>query len=152
MQNTIFMESELTSLPEDLGTASSAVALMLRLLYLHPLSHRPQAALCSGQLAQDKAIKDDATAHDCTLATADTQLQAAYRAQQWPTPKPKEWQDLQLIATRACTCLAWAFSRKVIQHTATDLVRNLTGPPCQLLQRLVFGHLPDLKVDMQKLL
>lgn len=52
-----------------------------------------------------------------------------------------------------CVTLAWVLSLRAdhLDCCDTDSADGLPGQLCELIQRLVIGHLPDLDLDMRKL-
>ena len=134
----------------DVNTACGAVGLVSRLLELHPLSDRPLPKVSGSQPSHDhdQALRDISNGLCCTPADESTHVLDSLK---WPTPRPSEWQDIELVALRACNALGWALSPTVMHRVPTDTVNKLVGQLCQLIQRLVSGHLPDLDLDMQKL-
>lgn len=136
-------------LHDNVLMAHDAVGLVKRLLE-HPLSQRPPAAIppmLTTILSQKgcQAVKASGAQQQFTAA-ALAQVQAAF-PQRWPTPKPNEWQDIELVFTRACFTLGWAlgaFQRNMMKET----VQQLIGQLCQVMQALASGHMPDLDLDM----
>lgn len=121
----------LQQLDDSVYNTHDAVSMANSLLDLHPLSQRPPAEVSS---------------------VSTTHAQASSQAAKWPTPKPSEWKDIELVASRACTSLKWVLSLDSTgHHHLDDDYSELTRDLCQLIQRLVIGHLPDLDLDMQPL-
>lgn len=131
-----------------------AVNMVSSLLDLHPLSQRPPAEVTlsdtHGNPANDcaTAMNGCSNKQQCTMADASTHAQASRQPAKWPTPKPSEWNDIELVASRCCASLTWALS---LSDGLSDDGNELTRDLCQLIQRLVIGHLPDLDLDMRKL-
>ena len=120
--------------------AHDAVSLVNRLLKLHPLSQRPSAAV---------PPKKASSAQQQFTAAAIAPVQAAF-SQKWPTPKPNEWQDIELVFTRASCTLIWALSTLQC-NMLKESVQQLLGQLCQVMQLLAGGHMPDLDLDMRSL-
>lgn len=129
-----------------------AADLILRLLKSHPLSPQSPPEVSSAQSGQDGA--QVASKHNpvgSTTAEVASQAPAASPcSEQWPTPKASQWQDIELVATRACIALGWALSPGVVHH-AEEAVWSLAAQLYQLVQRLVIGHLLDLDLCVRKL-
>lgn len=134
-------------LHDDVTTAWYAAEMVTGLLRLHPLSQRPQPEASGQPLPQD-ITQPHSIEQQCTASSASTQARAS---EQWPTPKPNEWQDIRLIAERACSTLDWVLSPTVTQQTPSESVDRLVGQLSQLLQLLLPGHLTDLDLQMPKL-
>lgn len=137
-------------LHDDVLMAHNTVDLVNRLLELYPLSQRPPAAIQVTNLSQNGGqVGKDSSAQQQFTAATRAQVQAAF-SQRWPTPKPHEWQDIQLIFTRACFTLIWALStlqHNILKETVQQLIQQLG----QVMQLLASGHMPDLGLDMRSL-
>ena len=100
-------------LHDDVILADDAVRLVKSLLELHPLSQRTSAEAPPLLVSTPSLTSDQATTVGSTqqqfAAAALPQVQANF-SQRWPTPKPSEWQDIQLVFARACVTLTWALS------------------------------------------
>ena len=128
--------------------AASAVDLMVKLLDLHPLSQRPQP----GALGQHPSqAQDDNSEQQGTAGDTSTQAQDESQPEIWPKPEPREWQAIELVATRACGALDWALSPTVVHHVPMASWNALALRLPKLLERLLIGHLPDLDLDMHPL-
>ena len=147
------------SLFDNVKRAKTVVCLMLMSLELQPLLQRLPAGI-SGVLPTDEATltsedaltaKDTKTGQCGTLSNSSTQAPTSCHSAKWPTPKPSEWQDVELVAVRALTTLGWAVSTVSVTHTSVQDTDSLVEQLCQLLQHLVAGHLLDLDLDVQKL-
>lgn len=141
----------------DADTTTRAAELVIRLLELRPLSPRPPHEVCVAVTAQHCNQNTDGNTTrqlvvEPTGATSSNQAQASHQPETWPTPKPNEWHDVKLVAAKACMSLDWALSLTKVQGLPGETLHRLTATLCQLLQRLVAGHLPDLDLDMQDLL
>lgn len=79
----------------DVNIACQVVDLMMSLLELHPLSPRPQPEISSGQ-----------PCHNHASAKVDMSSK----------PMPNEWQDIALVAGRACAILDWTSPRLQLTH------------------------------------
>lgn len=138
-------------LHNDVILAHDAVRFVKALLALHPLSQRIPAAIpptlvSTVSQSGDQAMKDGSTKQQ-TAGAALPQVQAAQR---WPTPKPNEWEEIQLVFVRACCSLTYALgllARNVLKETVQQLIGHL-GPVMQLLAG---GHMPDMDIDMCRL-
>ena len=147
----------LQQLEDSVYNTHDAVGMVNSLLDLHPLSQRTPAKVVfedtHGDPADDcaKATKDRSNEQQCTVAHAFTHAQAPSQlVVKWPTPKPSEWKDIALVASRACASLKWVLSLAPTDDLSDD-VNELTQDLCQLIQRLVIGHLLDLDLDMRML-
>ena len=131
--------------------AHDTVGLVNRLLDLHPLSQRPPAAapplLVTFLNQKGSQAAQASSAQQQFTAAAMAQVQAAF-PQKWPTPKPNEWQDIELVFTRACFTLSWALST-IGRSRFKETVQQLIGQLCQVMQLLASGHMPDLNLDMR---
>ena len=146
---TVYQEQ----LHNDVIVAHDAVSLVKRLLDLHPLSQRTPAADSSMLVSTlsrsgDQAIKDGSTQQQIA-ANALPYVQAAF-PQRWPTPKPNEWHDIQLVFAKAGVTLTWALS--TLRHeNLKGTVQQLIGHLGQVMQLLAGGHMPDMQLDMRLL-
>lgn len=138
---------------EDVNTVYGTADLVIRLLELHPLSPKPPLDVAGSMPSQmsDHSIQEDSKRQQCKAANASTQGQPSQQQATWPTPKPAEWHDIELVAESACVSLGWALSLTNLHHIPAETVHRLIAILCQLIQHLVAGHLPDLDLDMQKL-
>lgn len=138
---------------EDANATLGAADLMIRLLKLRPLSPRPPLDDDFGVLPAQShnQIKEGNNAGQHRPAAASTPAQALHQPAVWPTPKPTEWHDIKLVAIKACMSLDWALSLRSAQLVPAETLHRLTAMLCQLIQRLVAGHLPDLDLNMENL-
>ncbi|KAL3142059.1 hypothetical protein ABBQ32_004687 [Trebouxia sp. C0010 RCD-2024] len=130
---------------EPVEVTCQAVVLVTRLLDVHHLARRSRTAAPGQQPAQAQSKSSEEPG---TAANASSQAQASHQPDVWPTPEPNEWQDVELVATRACASLDWAVSLTVNQDFPTVGMKMMAWQLKELLQRLVIGHLPDLDLDM----
>ena len=132
-----------------------AVDLMLTLLPRHPLSQRrePEAAVEPTTEDHANATGDDSSEQDSTTDSASTQASsyASIEPEVWPTPKPKQWRDIELVASRAGVAVDWAFSLPALPQDAQEVLDLLQSQLRQLVELLVIGHLPDWRLDMSTL-
>ena len=140
---------------EDLHAAVAvtceAVELMLTLLESHPLSQQSPPEVSTAQPAQHQALPMNSAASS-TAAGVPPQAQAASPlSEKWPTPKPTQWQDIELVAMRACTTLGWALSPAAVRQVPAEALHDLAARLYLLIEGLVIGHLPDLHVSVYKL-
>ena len=150
-------ESELSQqLDDNVFSTHDAISMVNRLLDLHPLSQRLPAEVASASTPEGPpadcatTIEDGSNGQHSAMVNASTHAQALSQPAKWPTPKPSEWKDIELVALRASASLRWVLTLDIPDDLSDDddeLKRDL----CQLIQRLVIGHLPDLDLDMQKL-
>ena len=151
-------------LANDLLFLVSLVQLLNRLLVTQPLSQTAQAD-------SDKSVSSQ---HDLTSACgngspalisvkADTQAQSAQQrlsssssnsSTEFPkqsTPKAADWQDTELVASRACVLLHWAMIQRVL-HTGppdnSDVWARLVHELLALIQQLIHGHLWNTHLSM----
>ena len=129
---------------EDVHATNSAAELMIRLLESRPLWP------LSLDDDPDQTAEANGAGQYCPAA-ASTQAQAVHQPALWPTPKPTDWQDIELVAVKACMSLDWALSLSGLPCIPAETSHKLTALLCHLLQCLVAGHLPDRGLDMQKL-
>ena len=85
------------------------------------------------------------------MSNASTHAQTECQSEKWPTPKPNEWQVVQLVAVRAFTTLDWALSTLGAAHPAVMKRDSLICILCYFLKCLLAGHLLDLDLDVQQL-
>lgn len=141
---------------DNMFNTHDAICMVNRLLDLHPLSQRLPAEVASVSTSEGPpsdcatAIKDGSNAQHSTVVNASSHAQALSQPATWPTPRPSEWKDIELVASRASASLRWALALDA-PDDLSDEVDELRRELCQLIQRLVIGHLPDLDLDMQKL-
>ena len=133
-----------------------AVDLTLTLLELHRLSQQSSPEVSSAQPAQDQALpmNNDSPASSTarTAAGLGAQAQAAPPlSETWPTPKPSQWLDIELVATQPCHTLRWALSSAAKRHVPAETLHSLAARLCLVIQRLVIGHLQDLDLSVYKL-
>ena len=145
-------------LNDNVYNTHDAIGMVNRLLDSHPLSERPPAEVAFVSTPEGlpadcaTASNNDSNGQHCTVLNASTHAQAPSQPAKWPTPKPSEWKDIELVASRACSSLKWVLSLDAtIDNQFHDDLNELTRDLCQLIQRLVIGHLPDLDLDMQQL-
>ena len=133
--------------------ALTAVCLMLKTLEIHPLSRRLPSGVSGGMPAgKDALTAEDTKTGQCgTASNASTQAPTSCQPDKWPTPRPKEWKDVELVAVRAFNSIRWAAHIMSVAQTFVKNRKSLVERLCQLLQHLVAGHLPDLDLDMQQL-
>lgn len=122
---------------------------MITSLQLHPLSQRLSAGVSAGKATL--SAQDAMTGLRGTSSTASTRAPTSCQPEKWPTPKPNEWQEVELVAVRAFTTLGWAVSTVSTTHTSVQDTRSLVERLCQLLHHLVAGHLPDLDLGMHEI-
>lgn len=141
------------ALADELFATYEAVGLLVTLLWLHPLSHRPEPA-AGGRTTEDHALdtEDASSEQDGTAASTSTQPQVSDELEIWPTPGPNEWRDIELVATRACASLDWALSLTALPDASVEVLHSLEERLCQLLERLLIGHLQDLDLAMHTVL
>ena len=149
LQKALAEAADSCSLAGNVRRAWTAVSLMITSLHLHPLSQRLAAGVSAGKATP--TVQDAKTGLCGPLSNSSTQAQTSCQPETWPTPKPNEWQDVELVAVRAFTTLDWAVSTVSATHTSVEDTSSLVARLCQLLLYLVAGHLPDLDLDMQKL-
>lgn len=138
---------------EDMNATLGAADLMIRLMELCPLSPRPLPNDDIGALpaqSYNQTTEGNNTRQHCTAA-GSTPAPAVHQPSALPTPKPIQWHDIQLVATKACMSLDWALSLRSAQHTPEETLHRLTAVLCQLIQRRVAGHPPDLDLNMKEL-
>lgn len=147
-------DNQQQGLLDDVHITMDAADLIIKMLELHPLSHRPPPEVRGAMSAQqcDQTSNGNSVRQRCTTVTASTQPQVSRQPELWPTPHPNEWHDIQLVTTRACMSLHWAMTFKThgTHHITAEFVQTLTARLGQLIQCLVAGHLPDLKLDMRE--
>ena len=131
---------------EDVNATVGAAEIMIRLLELCP----PLPIARPLKDGPNQTTEANGAGQDCPAA-ASTQAQAVHQPALWPTPKPADGQKMELVAVKACMSLDWALSLTSLPCIPAKAVHEMTALLCHLLQCLVAGHLPDLKMDMQKL-
>ena len=138
---------------EDVNATIGAADLVIRLPEFRPLSPRPLQDGFGGMDTQsyEHTTEGDSTSQPRPGTNASSQAPALHQRATWPTPKPSGWQDIELVAERACMSLHWALSLRSVHHIPSETVHRLIAILCQLIQHLVAGHLPDLDLDMHKL-
>lgn len=130
-----------------------AVELMVTLLKAQPLSQQPTPEVSSAPPAQNQTppMHNDSPASSTVPGMAPQTQATSPLSARWPTPKPSQWLDIELVATRACTTLGWALSPAVVCQVPAEALDSLAVQLYQLIQRLVIGHLPGLELSVRKL-
>ena len=148
----------------ELQVQNNLVKLMHRLLAVLPLSQRPQAASHEPghhqhvtSLASDSDSQQPAVAGTEVTAPNDrrscSSIPASIELGPRLTPKAADWQDIQLVASRACVLLAWTLLPRVMHSTnpeATQAWVMLVPQLLSLIQVLIGGHLWDMHLSMAK--
>ena len=93
-----------------------------------------------------QATEDESSELNGSTASKSTQI--AYHFGSFPTPEPKDWQVIELVAARACAALDWALAPTALANITSENVGKLTQRLCELLELLVLGHLQDLDLDV----
>ena len=140
------------------------VQLMHRLLAVLPLSQTPKAASHEPghhqhvtSLASDSDSQQPAVAGTEVTVTNDSRscssIPASIELRQRPTPKAADWQDIQLVASRACVLLGWTLLPRVMHSTIPEAAQEwamLMPRLLSLIQELIGGHLWDMHLSMAK--
>ena len=137
---------------DNVDLTCKAVELMLTLLESHPLSQQspPEVSRTPRAHEQAQPMNNDNPASSTAAETAPLGQAASSLSEKWPTPKPSQWQDIELIATRACTTLGWALSPAVVRRFPAEALHDLAARLYLLIQRLfTLGLQPILASHLQ---
>lgn len=69
----------------------------------------------------------------------------------WPTPSPPKWADIQMVACRLAATLEWAADEDTVQRESDQDLSALKQLLVKLLFKLLYQHLLDANLDVQKL-
>ena len=120
----------LTQVPIDQASSLHQVAsVMSRLLPHRPLSIAPPSQL--------PVYNDPLHEWECH--------------EPWPTPTPPQWADIQMVACRLAATLEWAAAEDTVQRESDQDLSALKQLLVELLFRLLYQHLLDANLDVQKL-